>query len=331
MLTATFPPPLPSGLQFAPTDPHVKVAILQMLGNSYGLATAQPETAAACFATIEAIADQLLDRGPATLHAHAIKHGMARDIGPAELHDAPTTQQGVLELLEPWFADEIKAALDAAGVDDVTTDEAMLAVLCVFGHVVTAHLKKTHPKLAAKLGLLLWADAKTADRMRIKWLTEYARHFGGLLDFVRFSLTCPDQTAQEKFLAPMLPRKNGKSKSKFTVRRVKSTHADRKAQVKQCLVNLEWAPGMKFGKLLTKNALAAAFEAAPKANLGMSEVAWNIASTVLRDGRLAKQPVRMILEVQLYASVTTITTEPIFCASPAGSTTIISETMLHSC
>ena len=274
-----------------------------MLGNSYSLATAQPETAAACFAAIEATADQLLDRGPATLHAHAVKHSMARDIGPAELHDAPTTQQGLLELLEPWFGKVVKAALDAAGVDDVTTDEAMLAVLCVFGHVVTAHLKKTNPKLAAKLGFLLWADAKTADRMRIKWLSEYARDFGALLDFVRFSLTCPDQAAQEKFLAPMLPGKNGKSKSKFTARRIKSTHSDAAAQVKQCLVNLEWNPGMTFGKLLSKNALAAAFEAAPKANLGVSEVAWNIASTVLRDARLAKQPVRMILEAQLYVPV----------------------------
>ena len=176
----------------------------------------------------------------------------------------------------------------------------MLAVLCVLGHVTTAHLKKAHPKLGAKLGSLLWAGAKTADRMRIKWRTEYGRDFGALLDFVRFSLTSPDQAAQEKFLAPMLPGKDGKSKSKFTVRRIKSTHSDPKAQVKQCLVNLEWNPGIKFGKLLPKKALAAAANAAKNGNPGISEVVWHLASTVLSHKQLAKEPVRVIVEAQLY-------------------------------
>ena len=173
-------------------------------------------------------------------------------------------------------------------------------MLCVFGHVVTACLKKTHPELGAKLGMLLWADAKTVDRMRIKWGKEHGRDFGALLDFIRFSLTSPDQAAQEKFLAPMLPRKNGRSKSTFSVRRIKSTHSDPTAQVKQCLVNLEWSPGIRFGKLLTKEALATAVDSAMEANLGIAEHAWRRASSVLSDKRLAKTQVRVIVEAQLY-------------------------------
>ena len=183
-------------LEHAPADRHVKAAILQMLDNSCCLATKDPETAATCFAVLKIAADDLINRGPAQLHAHAVEHGLARDIGPSKLRDAPTSQTGVLELLEPWFVDAVSVT---SSPSPCSADEVMLAVLCVFGHVVTAYLVETCPELGAKLGTLLWADAKTVDRMRIKWMSEYGRDFGALLDFVRFSLTCPDQATQEMF------------------------------------------------------------------------------------------------------------------------------------
>ena len=229
----------------------------------YRLATKHPGTAATCFALLETTANDLLNRGPAKLHA--VEHGMARDVGPAKLHDAPTNQKGTLKLLEPWFVGAVEkaAANTEHGLDSDTAHEAMLAVMCVFGHAVTACLMKLHPKLGAKLGMLLWADAKTVDRMRIKWEREHGRDFGALLDFIRFSLNSPDQAAQEKFIALV-------QKSKFAIRRIKSTHSDPAAQVKQCLVNLELKPGIKFGELLTKEVLATAGDAAKKANIGIS-------------------------------------------------------------
>ena len=60
---------------------------------------------------------------------------------------------------------------------------------CVLATVLTNKLKSAHPVLGAKFGELKWADAKTFDRMLIKWKSEYDGDFAALLDFVRFSLT----------------------------------------------------------------------------------------------------------------------------------------------
>ena len=283
-------------LDKAPTDHHVQAAILQMLGNSHSLATAQ--RTAALFVRLKTTALDLLNRRPASLHAYAAEHGMARDVGPAELHDTLTNQRGVLELLKPWIRQEAVTA--AAAFDGVDPDEVMLCVLCMLGHAATTRLQVSCPELGAKQGRLLWADPKTVDRMRIKWKTEYGRDLGALLDFIRFSLTSPDQAAQEQFLAPMLPDKRGDSKSEFVVRRIKSTHSDRAAQVKQCLVNLEWRPGITFGELLANGALAAAAAASRATNAGVSETVRHVATTVLGHVRLAERPVRIIVEAQLY-------------------------------
>ena len=326
----------------APADRHVKAAVLQMLGNSYGVATGYID-AARLFAQLKAEADDLLNHGPAALHAHAVERGFAADVGPPALHNADANQAGVLELVAPWLVKEARKVARCHWCDEekpwavnveaaehgfrndrgllghrelvpavrkfdslssdpymidpacVDPDEVVLAAMCMLGHAATACLRRTHPALGAAFGSLLWADAKTFDRMRIKWKSEYASRFKLLLDFIRFSLTSPDQAAQEAFLAST--REPG---SAFAVRRIKSTHSDPTAQIKQCLVNLEWKPGMTFDELLAKKALAAAVDAAKKANPGVSAPLWRAAKDLLANERLRKAPVRIVIEAQLY-------------------------------
>ena len=57
---------------------------------------------------------------------------------------------------------------------------------------------------------------------------------------------------------------------------------------------------VKFGKLFTEDALAAAEDAAKQANLGLSSDVWYLALEMLRDQRLAKKTVGVIVEAQLY-------------------------------
>ena len=326
----------------APADQHVKAAVLQMLGNSYRVATGHPD-AARLFKQLKAEADGLLNRSPAALHAHAVERGFAADIGTPALRNADASQAGVLELVAPWLVREaqkvarnhkrdveakqethvthlfIRLMRDPYMVDPACVDpgEVVLAAMCVLGHAATACLRRTHPALGAAFGSLLWADAKTFDRMRIKWKSEYAGRFELLLDFIRFSLTSPDQAAQEAFLAST--REPG---SAFAVRRIKSTHSDPAAQIKQCLVNLEWDPGMTFDELLAGDgALGTAMDAARQANPGVSAPLWRAAEELLAEEddddydddddddestgmnsneRLRKAPVRIVVEAQLY-------------------------------
>jgi len=274
-------------LSKAPADPNVKRAALQMLGNSHRFAVDHPSDAARRFKPLKAAADKLLNRSPSQLHAHAVEVGAAVDIGPRKLHNASASQRGVLAVLEPWFAEEVQAGANRNhGLADVSDPhEIMLALLCVVGHVMTAHLKKAHPTLGAKFGSLLWADAKTINRMRIKWKLEHGGDFGALLDFVRFSLTSPDQAAQNAFLAAMQA-----PESKFAIRRIKSTHSDPSAQVKQCLVNLEWAPGLTFGELMTAKSSSMAIDAAGEANQGVSGDMWICVRKLLGSRGLKNDP-----------------------------------------
>ena len=132
---------------------------------------------------------------------------------------------------------------------------------------------------------------------------------GEVVDLLRLSYTAMKWLAEQEQFAADLEKVGGEKKKlrRFIAVRLKSTHADTKADVKQTIVNYRYTPfcGVTGSKPQTFNDMVTdpAFEAVIKARLERDDIPVPVveaALELLRHKKIAAKPISMVIEVQFY-------------------------------
>ena len=264
------------------------------------------------FARLKHAAGSMMKLMTTGQHAKAVELGLARKLAlPKDLKKKVIKQDKFVPFLTSKFKKKVLGPLLASdNFSRLDADEAVVVAMLVHGEYIDRMLKD-EPGISELIGNFRTVPNKDLMRVLVKLLGDYADErnpHAFLLDIVRRSVTAPLED-QEAFIAGLSKLGPSKKLKKFVKVRAKETLTDPEADIKFVNVGLAYTPttgpmaqevAVTFGVMVADPGFGAMMDAVQKRNPHISDLMMELAGELLGHKSIAKEPVTMLIEVQMY-------------------------------